>query len=86
MAESKSQIFAGVTPGQWAKLMQKANAAGIEMSGNSGRASRMGVEVAWSYSEPLQELELTCVRAPFFMSADDVNAKLRTMVNETLAS
>jgi hypothetical protein len=86
LAESKSQIFSNIAPEQWAKLMQKANASGMEMSGNCGRANRMGVEVEWNYSEQLQQLELTCLRAPFFMSADDVNAKLRDMVNQTLAS
>ena len=86
MAESKSQIFSNIAPDQWAKLMKKANGAGMEMSGNSGRANRMGVEVEWNYSEQLQQLELTCLRAPFFMSPDDVNAKLRDMVNQTLAS
>lgn len=86
VAKGKPQIFPNIVPAQWAKLLQKANAAGMQMSGNMGRATRMGVEVAWNYSEPLQRLELTCLRSPFFMSADDVNEKLRGMVNETLAS
>ncbi|MGA7242151.1 MAG: hypothetical protein WBX19_03160 [Terracidiphilus sp.] len=57
---------------------------GVPMSGNSGRASKMGVEVEWNYSEERQELVLTCLRAPFFVSADDVNRKLHTLVSETL--
>jgi hypothetical protein len=79
------QVFSGVSPAQYAKLMQKANAAGVPMSGNNGRASRMGVEVEWNYSEEKQELVLTCLSAPFFVSAHDVNAKLQALVRETLS-
>ncbi len=84
MAAYTPQVFSGVTPAQYAMLMEKANAAGVPMSGNSGRASKMGVEVEWNYSEERQELVLTCLRAPFFVSAVDVNKKLHTLVSETL--
>jgi len=86
VTESKTQVFSGVSPAQYAKLVEKVNAAGIEISGNSGQASRMGVEVAWNYSAETQQLELTCLHAPVFVSADVVNTRLRTMVNEALAS
>lgn len=86
MTGNKPQVFSGVTPVQFAKLIEKGKAAGIEISGNSGQAGKLGIEVAWNYSEDTQQLELTCLRAPFFVSADDVNAKLRTMVSEALAS
>jgi len=56
------------------------------MSGNSGRASRMGVEVDWNYSEERQELVLTCLKTPFFVKAEDVNAKLHALVSETLSA
>ena len=45
MAQSSPQVFNGITPAQYANLTQKARSAGIEMNGNSGRASKMGVEV-----------------------------------------
>ncbi len=45
----------------------------------------MGVEVEWNYSEEKQELVLTCLSAPFFVSAHDVNAKLQALVRETLS-
>lgn len=85
MVENKSQMFRGVTPVQYARLLEKVNDAGIAISGPSGRASKMGVEVAWNYSEESQELELTCLRVPFFMSADDVNSRLRKLVGEALS-
>jgi hypothetical protein len=66
--------------------MEKANNSGVPMSGNSGRASKMGVEVEWNYSPEQQELVLTCHRTPFFVSAEDVNAKLHELVKQALQS
>ena len=84
MAQSSPQVFTGITPAQYANLTQKARSVGIEMDGNSGRAIKMGVEVEWHYSAELQELTLTCLHTPFFMSADDVNARLHALVTESL--
>jgi hypothetical protein len=84
VAQSSPQVFTGITPAQYANLTEKARSAGIEMNGNSGRASKMGVEVEWHYSPELQELTLTCLHTPFFMSADDVNARLHALVTESL--
>lgn len=86
MAESKSQTFSGVTPAQYAMLIEQAKAAGVEISGNTGRATKMGVEVAWNYSETAQQLELTCLHTPFFVTVDQVNAKLRNLVSKALTS
>ena len=86
MAGYTPQVFSGITPAQYSKLMEKARTAGVAMSGNTGRASKMGVEVEWNYSEEKQELVLTCLRTPFFVSADDINAKLHALVSETLAT
>lgn len=86
MAGSIPQVFSGISPTRYAKLIEKANAAGVEMSGNTGRTNRMGVEVEWSYSEQKQELVLTCLRTPFFVSPESVNSKLHALVNETLAA
>ncbi|MGA8090184.1 MAG: hypothetical protein WCA10_23130 [Terracidiphilus sp.] len=84
MAASTPQVFSGITPAKYAKLIEKANTAGVAMSGNSGRASRMGVEVEWNYSAEKQELVLTCLRTPIFMSAGNVNARLQELVNQAL--
>jgi hypothetical protein len=84
VAAGTPQVFSGITPAQYAKLTEKARAAGVEMIGNHGRASRMGVEVEWSYSEEKQELVVTCLKTPFFVSAQDFNTKLHGLVNDTL--
>lgn len=86
MSEARSQVFSGISPEQYAKLVERAHAVGFEIGGNSGSVKKMGVEVAWDYSEQDQKLELTCVHAPFFVSADEVDARLRAIVSEALAS
>jgi len=84
MAASTPQVFSGITPAKYAALIEKANAAGVSMSGNSGRATKMGVEIEWSYSPEKQELVLTCLRTPIFLSAHDMNARLRELVKQAL--
>ena len=56
MAGSAPQVFNGVTPDSYARLVDKARGAGIEMKGNSGTASKFGIEIAWRYSPEAQEL------------------------------
>ncbi|HET6207627.1 MAG TPA: hypothetical protein VFD98_12515 [Terracidiphilus sp.] len=85
MAASAPQVFNGVTPEQYGQLVAKAKAAGIDLNGASGTASKFGVEIAWNYSEQARELTLQCVKTPFFVKAADVDAKIRTLVTESLA-
>jgi len=85
MSNAAPQLFANVSPAQFTLLTQKAQSAGIAISGNSGSASKMGVEVAWNYSPETQQLSLQCLKTPFFVKADDVNQKIRSLVTETLA-
>lgn len=85
MAPAAPQVFNNISPAQYAILVQKASAAGLDLSGTSGTASQFGVEVEWNYSAEAQELRIQCLSAPFFMSVDAVNAKIKTMVEETVS-
>lgn len=85
MAPSASHVFHGVTPDKYARLVDKAHGAGIEMHGNSGSAAKFGLEIAWNYSPETQELALECLRKPFFLSAAEVDAKIKNLVNQALA-
>ena len=50
MAQSAPQVFSGITPTQYASLLLKAQANGLDLTGNNGTASKFGVEMAWNYS------------------------------------
>ncbi len=83
MPPTPPQVFSNITPDKYALLTQKAGAAGINMSGNSGTASQFGVEVSWSYSPQACELTIQCLETPFFISPETVNAKIKSLVAQT---
>ena len=85
MSQTAPLVFSGVTPGHYAKLIEKARAAGVELVGNSGTASKFGVEVAWNYAPETQELAFHCLSTPFFVKPEDVDAKIEALVKESLA-
>jgi hypothetical protein len=85
MAASPPQVFHNVSPENYATLVEKANQAGIQLTGNAGKASQYGVEVEWNYSPEDRELSIQVLTAPFFMSADTINARIKKMVEETAA-
>ena len=85
MAPSAPQTFNGISPQQYARLVEKAKAAGIDLQGNTGTASKYGVEVSWNYRPEAQELTLQCLKTPFFLSAADINSKIHSLVRETMS-
>ena len=58
MAKSLPQVFSNIAPEQYSRLIEKAKAAGIDLSGNIGTVTKFGVEVSWHYSPEKQELVL----------------------------
>jgi hypothetical protein len=78
------QTFAGITPEKFEALLQKAKNAGFNLAGNSGTAEKFGVEVSWSYVPEHSMLTLQCLRTPLFVNADNVDAKLQSLVHEAL--
>lgn len=84
MRASAPQVFHGVTRERYTLMIEKVRSAGIPMEGNSGSAAKFGVEVAWNYSPETQELSIQCLRTPFFLKAGDVDAKIRTLVQQSV--
>ena len=78
-------VFAPVTASQYAQLVQKAQASGIDLTGNSGTASKFGVEIAYAYDPAAATLTLHCIKSPFFVSVADVHSRLEALVREALA-
>jgi hypothetical protein len=80
---SPPQAFSNITPEHYAAIVQKASAAGIDLTGNSGIASNFGVEVQWNYSPESRELTLQVLTTPFFLSAESVEKRIKAVVVET---
>jgi hypothetical protein len=85
MAQSAPQVFSGITPENFATLIEKAQSAGLNLTGNSGKATKFGVEMAWNYSAVEQQLTIQCLATPFFVKPEQVNAKIQALMKETLA-
>jgi hypothetical protein len=81
---SPPQVFSNISPEQYAALVQKASSGGINLTGNSGTASNFGVEVTWNYSPENRELTIQVLSTPFFLSAESINAKIKSMVEESV--
>jgi hypothetical protein len=79
------QVFEGVTPEQYARLVDKARDAGIDLQGYTGTASKFGVEVAWDYEPVIQKLTIQTVKTPFFMNPSDIDARIQSLVRASLA-
>jgi len=85
MEQCPPQVFSGITLEQFEKLSAKAQGAGIGLRGNSGAASKFGVEIGWNYSAAAQQLTIQCLQTPFFVKPEDVDAKIEALVKESLA-
>jgi hypothetical protein len=86
MGQCPSQTFNNITPEQFAKLCEKAQAAGIPLNGNSGTAEKMGIEVTWNYSPDSQQLNIQSTHVPFFVSCNDVNTRISNLISQTLSA
>ena len=85
MALHTQQVFSSITLNHYAKLTEKARANGIAMNGNSGSASKYGVELEWIYEPEAQQLTVKCLRTPLFVPAAAVYSQLREMVEQSRA-
>jgi hypothetical protein len=84
VSQTPPQVFSNITPEQFSTLTAKAHTAGIDLDSNSGTASKFGVEVSWNYVPETGQLTLHCLRTPYFVKPEDVNAKIQELVKESL--
>ncbi|MGB8260418.1 MAG: hypothetical protein WCE75_08705 [Terracidiphilus sp.] len=85
MSEKEPMVFTGITPEHYGRLSAKAREAGIAMDGESGRATKFGVEIEWKYEAAEQRLTLACLSKPFFVSDEDLHKRMQSLVESTRA-
>jgi hypothetical protein len=85
MGQCPQQLFDNITPEQFAALCEKAQASGIPISGDSGVAEKMGIEVTWNYNPESRVLTIQCTHVPFFVSCNDVNMRINALIQQTLS-
>jgi hypothetical protein len=74
------QVFSGISREHYARLVESARAAGVDLSGDNGIASKLGIQIAWNYIPEKRELVIHCLRAPFFLDIGEVNRKMHNLV------
>ncbi len=57
MAEAGPLVFEGVTTAQYARLVDRAKAAGIEIVGDSGKVHKFGAAIEYDYAPGQESLE-----------------------------
>jgi ribosomal protein L31 len=77
-------VWSNVTPAQYAELVSRAQAAHIPITGDSGQASKMGVDVTWSYAN--STLTIQVESAPFFIGQQKVKDDIAAIVDSVLAA
>ncbi|HZB88811.1 MAG TPA: hypothetical protein VE291_09160 [Terracidiphilus sp.] len=85
MSQNPPHVFSGIAPEHFAALSAKAGAAGINIAGDSGSATKHGVQVRWNYDSAARQLTLEVLKTPFFITAADVYARLGALVQQSLA-
>ena len=84
MSGCPAQTFTGVTQDQFNSLLEKAAAAGIAISGNSGSASQQGITISWNFDLAAQTLTLECTGKPFIVPCGTINSKIHDLVESSL--
>lgn len=81
MAGCDVQTFSGINQEHFTCLLQKAQSAGINISGNSGSASGSGITIEWNYDPAAQVLTIQCTDKPIFLGCGVITSQIRDLVN-----
>ena len=72
-----------VTPSQYAEMLKNVNAAGFNLVGNSGEATKDGVTVGWEYDGT--PLSITVINRSWYdPSVSDIEDRIADAVNGAL--
>ena len=86
MAGCEVQTFSGMTQEQFTCLLQKAQSSGINITGNSGTASRDGITLMWNYDPASQVLTVQCTDKPIFLMCGVITSQISDLVNHCTGS
>jgi hypothetical protein len=84
MSGSSKLTFGGITRSLFNRLRQKASKIGIHVVGPSGEAVKDGVRIQWNYDANSEQLEVQCIRAPFWVDSARINHDLRREIESTI--
>jgi hypothetical protein len=81
MGKCATQVFGDISSEQFACLVDRAKAAGMQIDGNSGTTPQHnGVSVAWEYDPVAKTLSIQCLSLPFLVSCGAANSQIHGLV------
>jgi hypothetical protein len=81
-------FFREITPSLFQNLTEQAIRLGLAVerwTSNSGRATLDGVTVRWHFTASMRQLELVCVRCPFWSNPRMVERNIRRFAEMLLS-
>jgi len=84
MSGGPKLIFRGITRVLFNHLRKKASKMGIHVVGSTGEAAKDGVRIQWNYDATSEQLEVRCIRAPFWADSARIHDDLRREIESTL--
>jgi hypothetical protein len=81
MGQCAEQVFSNCTIAKFVCLMAKAQAAGINIQGNSGTATQDGITISWTFDPAGETLSIQCTSAPFYLSCGTINQNIHDLVD-----
>ncbi|HTJ31384.1 MAG TPA: hypothetical protein VL346_12830 [Acidobacteriaceae bacterium] len=70
----------GITEERYARLLETAQAQGLNLSGECGKTHYQGMEFAWSYDAAGAALTIQCVEKPIFVPCGMIEGRIRALV------
>jgi hypothetical protein len=81
MGNCAAQLFENITNEQFTCILGKAQAAGINITGNAGTASADGITIVWNFDSAAQTLSIQCTAAPFLVPCGTINSRIHDIVD-----
>lgn len=76
--------FRGITRAVFARLRKMATQNGIPITHPAGEAVKDGIRIRWNYDPDREQLEVECIKTPFWIDAARVNQRLSLEIQATL--
>jgi hypothetical protein len=85
MTACAMQTFNNVTPSAWQSIKQAVAGYDIEITTDSGTATKDGLTIEWNHSEQNGLLSIQCLAYPWPANCSYVNGKIHDAIEACLA-
>jgi hypothetical protein len=76
-----AQVFRSVTRDQFARIVQKAAAAGVVLDGHAGEVTHAAFALKWRFEPATGVFTVQCTRRPFIVSCSTINGRINELMD-----